>query len=311
MSSRSTVSADSESKRLKRSSRVPRVQTLDRSPASAFKRNWRLYVYEAIELALFMLSACGFTIILFDPSWLGTRIFPSETVRRTLMAIVMGITAVLIIRSPMGKRSGAHFNPAITLTYLRLGKIIFWDAVFYVLFQFLGGIFGVAVATAIFGANLSNPSINYAVTVPGRYGTVAAFAAELFMAILLMTVVLFLSNRVRLAAYVSYTVGILIALYAFLFAPVSGFSLNPARTTGSAFFAGVWTAGWLYFVAPLLGMLCAAELYPRISSDARVLCAKLHPDPTSPCPFVCTYPGHSQMHDPSAGDIRTLGHRSD
>jgi aquaporin Z len=208
------------------------------------------------------------------------------------MGIAMGITAVLIIHSPMGKRSGAHFNPAITLTYFRLGKIGLWDAVFYVLFQFVGGVLGVAVAATIFGSSLSAPAVDYLVTVPGRYGTAAAFFAELFMATVLMAVVLLLSNRVHLASYVSYSVGVLIALYAFFFAPVSGFSINPARTTGSAFFAGIWTAGWLYFVAPLLGMFSAAEVYVRINGSGRVLCGKLHPDPAVPCPFHCDFPGH-------------------
>jgi aquaporin Z len=284
--------------------RSPSLQTPSRTLLFVVRHNWRLYLYEAIELALFMLSACGFTIILFDPSWFGTRFVHSEIIRRVLMALAMGITAVLIIRSPLGKRSGAHFNPAITLTYLRLGKIVPWDAVFYVLFQFLGGILGVAVAAAMFGRTLSSPSINYAVTVPGRYGTLAAFIAELLMAVLLMTVVLLLSNRAHLATYVSYSVGILIAVYAFFLGPVSGFSINPARTTGSAVFAGVWTAVWLYFVAPLLGMFCAAEIYSKIGGDVGVLCAKLHPAPDFPCPFICEHPEHRRTSDLDEGDSR-------
>jgi aquaporin Z len=281
-------------------------RALDKPLVSLFKRNWPLYVCEAIELGIFMVSACAFSLLLFDPSSPVFRALPSAIVRRILMAIAMGITAVLIIHSPMGKRSGAHFNPAVTLTYLRLGKIGLCDAVFYVVFQFIGGIVGVAVAAAILGKSLSNPAVDYAVTVPGRYGTVAAFLAELFMAIVLMTVVLVLSNRTRLAAYVSYSIGVLIALYTFFFAPISGFSINPARTAGSAFFANVWTAGWLYFVAPLLGMLCAAEIYAKINGDARVLCAKLHPDPSFPCPFVCSYPGHRHLKESPAGDIAGL-----
>lgn len=210
----------------------------------------------------------------------------------------MGVTAVLIIHSPMGKRSGAHFNPAITLTYCRLGKIGLWDATFYIFFQFVGGVLGVAVAATIFGSSLSHPAVDYVVTVPGRYGIAAAFFAELLMATVLMTVILLLSNRVHLAIYVSYSVGLLIALYTFFFAPVSGFSINPARTAGSAFFANVWTAGWLYFVAPMLGMFSAAEVYARINGGDRVLCAKLHPDPSLPCPFVCHFPGHHHGRDP-------------
>jgi len=287
------------------------MQALNKPPFRALKRNWPLYFCEAIELALFMLSACAFTIFLFDPSWPGFHLFPGAITRRAVMGIAMGITGVLIIQSPLGKRSGAHFNPAITLTYFRLGKIALWDAVFYVFFQFIGGILGVAVATTIFRSSLSKPTVNYLVTVPGRYGTAAAFFAELFMATVLMAVVLVLSNRAYLAGYVSYYVGALIALYAFFFAPVSGFSINPARTTGSAFFAGVWTAGWLYFVAPLLGMFTAAEVYVRINGDDRVLCAKLHPDNSFPCPFLCHFPGHRHMLPPHAQDIRPLAHGTD
>lgn len=221
-----------------------------------------------------------------------THLMPSAVERRLLMGIAMGITAVLIIHSPMGKRSGAHFNPAITLTYLRLGKIARWDATFYVIFQFIGGAAGVGVAALLLGSSIADPSVDYAVTVPGLGGTAGAFLAELSMATVLMAVVLWTSNRPAIAKYTSYSVGILIALYILLFAPVSGFSINPARTTGSAVFAGVWTGWWIYFTAPLLGMLSSAEVYLRTNGADGILCAKLHPDPKYPCPFLCHFPLH-------------------
>ena len=239
-----------------------------------------------------MISACVFTVLLFHPGYPALGMMPSAALRRTLMGVAMGLTAVLIIHSPMGKRSGAHFNPAITLAYLRLRKIAVWDAMFYVAFQFAGGVFGVGVSAWLLGRQLAGPGVEYAVTVPGRYGTAAAFAAELFMAALLMAVVLWTSNRPRIAPYTSYCVGILIAFYILLFAPVSGFSINPARTAGSAVFAHIWTAVWVYFTAPLLGMLGAAEVYLRSYGADRILCAKLHPDPKYPCPFLCHFPLH-------------------
>jgi aquaporin Z len=253
-------------------------------------------VFESAELALFMLSACAFTVFLFDPTYPAFHIFPSSVVRRTFMGVAMGITAILIIHSPMGKRSGAHFNPSITLTYFRLRKVSKWDTLFYVLFQFIGGIWGVAVAAICFGSTLAMPAVDYAVTVPGRYGVPAAFFAELFMAAVLMAVVLWMTNRPSLAPFTSYSVGMLIALYILLFAPVSGFSINPARTVGSAVFANVWNAEWLYFVAPVTGMLISAEIYLRIYGADGILCAKLHPDRRYPCPFLCNFPGH--RHDP-------------
>jgi aquaporin Z len=239
-----------------------------------------------------MFSACGCTVLLFHKGSTAVHLLPSAALRRVLMGIAMGLTAIFIIHTPMGKRSGAHFNPAITLTYLRLRKISSVDAFFYVLFQFLGGVGGVGISALCFGTHLADPSVDYAVTIPGRYGTGAAFGAELFMAALLMGVVLWTSNRPKLAPYTSYSVGVLIAFYILFFAPVSGFSINPARTTGSAVFAHLWTAGWVYFTAPLLGMFGAAEIYLRVFGAEKVLCAKLQTDPKYPCPFFCHFPHH-------------------
>jgi len=263
---------------------------------TAFRRHWRLYVDEGVELAIFMISACFFTVWLFNPALPALHLLPSSALRRLLMGMSMGATAILIIRSPMGKRSGAHFNPAITLTYFRLGKIDKWDAGFYVVSQFIGGICGVGFSALCLGSSLAVPAVDYAVTVPGRGGATAAFCAEYFMAALLMLVVLWFSNRPPLTQYTSYLVGILITFYVFVFAPVSGFSINPARTTGSAVFANVWTTVWLYFVAPVLGMMTSAEIYLRAYGIESVLCAKLHPDPTYPCPFLCQFPFHRHPH---------------
>jgi len=264
----------------------------------AKEAHWPLYLYEAAELAIFMLSACIFTVVLFHPAYPALKLIPSPTLRRLLMGIAMGLTAIGIIHSPMGKRSGAHFNPAITLTYFRLHKIATRDTLFYILFQFLGGIFGVGLSALILGRQLADPAVDYAVTVPGIYGTTGAFFAELFMAALLMAVVLWTSNRPRIANYTSYCVGILIMFYILLFAPISGFSINPARTTGSAVFAHVFTALWLYFLAPIMGMMFSAELYLRSNGQDRILCAKLHPDPAYPCPFLCHFPLHRHPNEP-------------
>jgi aquaporin Z len=263
---------------------------------TTLRLHWFLYVDEGAELAAFMLSACAFTVFLFDPAWPIMQWLPSAALRRLLMGVAMGVTAVLIIHSPMGKRSGAHFNPTITLTYLRLGKIAWWDAVFYVAGQFVGGVAGVGLAALWFGRTLADPAVNYAVTVPGISGTLGAFLAEIFMAALLMGVVLWTSNRPALAGYTSYLVGVLIMFYILLFAPVSGFSINPARTVGSAVFAQVWTAWWVYVTAPLLGMFGAAEIYLRSAGRDSILCAKLHPDPSYLCPFLCQFPGHRHRH---------------
>ena len=241
----------------------PEAIHVPRTAAEALRSHWHLYLYEGAELAWFMVAACIATVVLFGVGSPILHLLPGATFRRLLMGLAMGVTAVLIIHSPMGKRSGAHFNPAITLTYLWLGKIGTWDAVFYVISQFVGGIAGVGLSALLLRQKLARPSVDYAATIPGLGGTAAAFAAELFMAFLLMSVVLWTSDRLRFAHRTSYLVGALIVNYIFFFAPVSGFSINPARTVASAVFAHVWTAWWVYFVAPLLGMFTAAELHKR------------------------------------------------
>jgi aquaporin Z len=270
------------------------------NPGNALRSHWTLYLMEASELAIFMIAACACTVWIFGAGSGIARVVTNPWLRRTCMGLAMGLTAIGIIHSPMGKRSGAHFNPAITLTYFRLGKIGASDALFYVLFQFLGGAAGVGGVALWMGARIAQPTVKYAVTVPGVGGVAGAFAAETFMAFVLMGMVLYTTNRPRFAQWTSYIVGVLICFYILLFAPVSGFSINPARTVGSAVFAGVWTSVWVYFTAPLLGMFAAAEVYLRSYGSDRILCAKLHPAPGIPCPFFCRSPGH-----PRPGNTKT------
>lgn len=234
-----------------------------RSISAALRRNWRLYCYEGAELGAFMLAACTMTVLLFGSRWAPAN----ALLARCLMGSAMGATAVAIIKSPWGQRSGAQFNPAVTLAFYRLGKIGPSDALFYVLAQFAGGLLGVELAAVLLGDRIARPSVDYAVTVPGLGGPAAAFAAELGMAALLMATVLTTSNRPRLAPWTTPLVGCLIALYIVIFAPISGFSINPARTLASAIPAGIYRGLWIYFSAPVLGMLAAAELFARFGKQ--------------------------------------------
>ncbi len=127
------------------------------------------YLMEALALGLFLISACLFGAALEHPQSLIHQSLPDPVVRRGLMGVAMGITAVSLILSPFGKRSGAHMNPAVTLSFLRLGKIEPRDAAGYMAGQFLGAAAGVAVAAALVSA-VGDPEVNYVVTAPGRGG---------------------------------------------------------------------------------------------------------------------------------------------
>jgi aquaporin Z len=253
----------------------------------ALKRHWPEYLMEAAGLGFFMISACSFAVALEHPASPLRELIPVFA-RRALMGLAMGATNVAIVYSPWGKRSGAHINPAVTWTFYRLGKVEGWDALFYGVAQFAGGILGVVLAVVALGALVSHPSINYVATVPGPAGVPIAFAAELLMAFVMMMMILRVTNQARLARYTGVLAGILVAAFITFENPLSGMSINPARTFGSALNARLWTDLWLYFVAPPLGMALAAELYRRMS-HATVRCAKLHHENQERCIFRCGY----------------------
>ena len=262
--------------------------------ADALRKHWPEYLMEAVELGLFMFSACAFSVLLYHPSSPLAQTINEGVLRRLLMGIAMGSTAIAIVFSPLGKRSGAHFNPSVTWTFFRLGKIAAWDAAFYTLFQFAGGIAGVILATLTLGKPVAHRSVNHAVTLPGRNGPIAAFFAEILISFILMFVVLNVSNRKRLARWTGIFAGALVATYITVESPISGMSMNPARTFGSAVSAQIWTSLWIYFIAPPIGMLLAAEVYRRLNAGAVIACAKLHHHNNKRCIFRCNFEAENQ-----------------
>jgi aquaporin Z len=255
----------------------------------ALKKHWPEYLMEATELGLFMFSACAFTVLLYHPSSPLAQAIHDGVLRRLSMGVAMGSTAIAIVFSPLGKRSGAHFNPSVTWTFFRLGKIDACDAAFYTLFQFAGGIAGVVLASLTLGKLLAHQSVNYAVTLPGSHGPGVAFFAEIFISFVLMSVVLTVSNTKRLGRWTGMFAGALVAIYITLESPISGMSMNPARTFSSAVGAQIWMSLWIYFVAPPAGMLLAAEVYQWLSAGAAISCAKLHHDNNQRCIFRCNF----------------------
>jgi aquaporin Z len=244
---------------------------------------------EGAEIALFMISACLFSALFQHPSSPVRQAFPNEFLRRLLTGLAMAATAMAIIYSPLGKRTGAHFNPSVTLTYLRLKKIEFWDAVFYIAAQFAGSIVGVAISAVLLQSAISDRHVNYAVTLPGPTGTLIAFAAEIGISFFLFLTVLFVSNHAKLSRFTPLFVGALVASYITFESPFSGMSMNPARTLGSALLPRLFDGLWIYFVGPVTGMLLAAELFVRIRSLREVHCAKFHHHNFERCIFRCEF----------------------
>jgi aquaporin Z len=255
----------------------------------SFSAHWPEYLIEAGCLGTFMLSACVFSVLLAHPQSPLVVSLPSEGLRRFLIGVAMGLTAVALIYSPPGQRSGAHMNPAVTLTFYRLRKMARIDAVFYALFQFLGALAGTLLAYALLRSALAHERVGFAITAPRPGAEFSAFVWEAVISFVLMTAVLNFSNRAALARYTGLAAGLLVMLFIALESPISGMSMNPARSFATDFVGMRWRGLWIYFVAPAAGMLTAAELYVRMRGFHSVICAKLNHSGTARCIFRCGY----------------------
>ncbi|MFN7967112.1 MAG: aquaporin [Acidobacteriota bacterium] len=244
---------------------------------------WPEYGMEGALLGLFMVSACFFTVALEHPASPLHTALRDPLLRRALIGLAMGSTAICLILSPWGQQSGAHMNPAVTLTFWRLGRVRAHDALCFLVAQALGAIAGVGVSRLLLGARLADPAVNYAVTLPGARGMSVAFLAEFTISALLMLVVLIVGESTRWAPRTPFIAGSLVALYITFEAPLSGMSMNPARSLGSMVWAGGFSSFWIYLLAPPLGMLTSAGLFTASRGLALVHCAKLHHDNDKRC----------------------------
>jgi aquaporin Z len=220
---------------------------------------WPACLIEATLLGAFMISAVAFSVLVEHPAWPLRTAIDSALLRRVLIGLGMGATAVALIDSPWGRRSGAHMNPAVTMAFARLGLVDRRTAAGYILAQFLGGIAGVWLARQLIGPAVADPSVRFAVTTPAG-GVAAALLAEVAMTATLMSTVLAAGRHAAWRPHAGLVAAGCVALFIAVEAPVSGMSLNPARTLASAVWAGEFTGLWIYFLAPALGMLLAAEV---------------------------------------------------
>lgn len=229
----------------------------------SLKRHWRHYLREAAGLGGFIIGAGLLTVLLEHPDlfvmegWLGNH----PALRRVPLGLCMGAYITMVVHF-FGQQSGAHINPAVTATFLRIGKINSWNAVFYIAAQFIGATLAALLMTVVLGPLYEHPSIHYTTTEPGRGAGALekAFIAEFIISFILMFLVLIVTNS-KLEKYAAALTGVLIAIYLIVETPYSGMSLNPARSFGSAFAAGRWKDLWIYFTAPVIAMLLAAEIF--------------------------------------------------
>ncbi|THF69189.1 aquaporin [Deinococcus sp. Arct2-2] len=182
-----------------------------------------------------------FALIFFGP---GAAVVQAQTgaLGHAGVALVFGLTVATVIAA-LAPISGAHINPAATFALVLAGKFPISRALPYVLAQLIGATLAAFLLLALFGIEG-----NVGVTVPdGSVGQ--AFALE--------TVLTFFLLLVALRSGLPWVVGGVVALEAMMGGPITGASMNPARSFGPALASGIWTAHWLYWAAPLLGAALA------------------------------------------------------
>ena len=203
-----------------------------------------------------------FALVFFGP---GAAVVQAQTgaLGHAGVAIVFGLTVAAIVTT-LGPISGAHINPVATLAMVLTGKFPARDAVPYILAQLAGAVMAGFALRAIFGLEGT-----LGVTVP-RGSEAQAFALEAVLTFWLILVALRVSGPGAGAV-----IGAVVGLEAMMGGPITGASMNPARSFGPAVASGVWTSHWLYWLAPALGAFIAvgvnAVLETRASGKAKTV----------------------------------------
>jgi aquaporin Z len=246
------------------------------------RRNLSAYLSEFAGTAILLFIGVSAVAFLWG-SGSPVPIVPNGALRRLLTGILFGSGVTLVVYSPLGQISGGHINPAVTVAFWRLKKVCTRDAVVYVAMQFLGALAGAYAAGAAWGG--LTRSVQYAATVPGSgYAWPAALLAETVSTFLLVLLIIVCVNSPKAASRTGVLAGCAVALLVMIEAPVTGTSLNPARTLGPAILAPNYTGLWIYFAGPVAGALIAVAAFSA-HSGRQTVCAKLHHTEKYPCPF--------------------------
>jgi aquaporin Z len=207
-------------------------------------RRWCVCTAELVGTALFVLGALSAVALVRD----------AGAARLALTGTLVATVVSAIAASPVGRVSGAHLNPALTLAYRALGRVSDRDLAGYMIAQLAGALAGGLAFRALWGH--AARAVGGGVTHPAVPATVA-LALEAAMTALLVGVIVACVSSARLARFTPLAIWPVIAALIWLLSPDTGTSLNPARSAGPAVAFGDLRDLWLYLVAPTVGALVA------------------------------------------------------
>jgi len=237
---------------------APRDRPLHGAPFPPNRLHPRLYFAEFLGTGLLVGTGVSVVILMFGQGSPVPEAVPNEALRRFLTGALFGSVAALIAVSRIGRVSGAHINPAVTLAFWLEGKLAWRDAVSYVLAQLAGGVAG-ALPLLMWGR--MGRSVAFGVTQPGPGVSVwIALTGEIGATFLLIVTLFTTAAHPRTRNLTPLTLPVLFSVLVWLEAPISGTSANPARSLGPALVAGISTDQWIYILGPLIGAALAVGL---------------------------------------------------
>lgn len=185
------------------------------------------------------------------------------------ISFAFGLT-VLAMCYAIGSISGCHINPAISIAMLVAGRLGWKDTIFYIIFQCIGAIIAAAliwlIASGMPGYDLAVNGLGqngYGDFSPGKYSLLSAFVFEVIMTALFLFVIFGALSKKSPAGFAGLAIGLTLVLIHLIGIPVTGTSVNPARSLGPAIFAGgaALSQLWLFWVAPIIGAILAAVIW--------------------------------------------------
>lgn len=235
------------------------------------KTAWFLGLSELVGTLLLIAVGCSFVVLDFAPGSPVVHWIPDPGVRRALTGFLFGCTGGSIALSKVGKISGAHINPVVTLAFWFQQKLSGPVALVYMGAQFVGAILGAALL-GVWGPWAHQTF--YAATTPGPLGPEVAVLGEAITTFCLIVGLFIFVSHPRLRRFTPGIFPILYAIMVYLEAPWSGTSTNPARSLGPAVVAHLYTGLWVYAVGPLagtiLGLLVLRRLLPFFEWEIEV-----------------------------------------
>lgn len=247
------------------------------------KFEFKLFIAEAIGVALLLFFGLSIVIFNWGEGSVVARLIPSDLIRTILTGFLFGCVGCLIALSPVGKISGAHINPAVSLAFWLRGKMNTYTMLGYIVAQMIGAVVGCIPLLLLW--HKQGNSIQYGITLPANGNVFAAFMAEVFAtASLIFYLYIFIGIK-KLRNYTPYGIPVLYSILNILVASISGDSTNPARSFGPAVITKNFSYYWLYWVAPVTGVVLVTLFFRwvRLNRYYRMEAARIsyHDSPTS------------------------------